>query len=68
MANDVYTKELRKILTDKAPAPATTMTVAQIQEAISTISNQLRGPLPNVERLNLVEDRARLRKQLAAIS
>lgn len=65
MANDIYTKELKKILNDDSPARATTLTRAEIETAIAEISTQLRGPCSNVERLMLVEDRQELRKMLA---
>lgn len=65
MANDLYTKTLRKILSDTSVPPPTTRTRAEIEADIAAISKELAGPLNNVERLWLVEDRQNLRKQLA---
>lgn len=66
MANDLYTKELRKIMTNDAPARATSMTRPEIEAAIADISAQLKGPMHNAMRLCLVEERTELRKALAA--
>lgn len=65
MANDAYTKALKQVLTDASPPPETARTKAEIEADISAISERLKGPLSNVERLWLVEDRQILRKQLA---
>lgn len=67
MANDLYTKELKKILADTSTAKPTALTRADIEAGISEISDRLKGQLNNVERLWLVEDRQHLRKQLAAL-
>lgn len=65
MANDAYTKELRKIMSDKRSPRPSSLTRAEIETAIAEISAQLKAPLSNVERLCLVEDRQELRKILA---
>lgn len=62
-----YVDHLHEILSDDAPAPASTRSRAEIQADIDAISEMLRGPLHNAERLNLVEDRHHLRKQLSAM-
>jgi hypothetical protein len=66
VANDAYIQALSEILTDTSPARPTTRMPADIEADILAISNKLKGPLSNVERLWLVEDRRELRKQLAA--
>jgi hypothetical protein len=66
MANDAYIKELSAIFSDTSPARPTARMPADIEADILAISNTLKGPLSNVERLWLVEDRQKLRKQLAA--
>lgn len=62
-----YEKQLHKIMNDKSPAKPTTATRAELELSISIISKRLLGPVNNVERLWLVEDRHELRKQLAAL-
>ena len=64
MALDAFNKELRKIFDNAAPAKPTTKTRAEIEEDLADISAALKGPLDNAERLNLVEARRELRKQL----
>lgn len=68
MAKTPYYSELQRIMEDKSPAQPTTQTRAEIEAAIADITVRLRGPLSNVERLWLFEDRTALRKQLAAMS
>lgn len=65
---DAYTKELRRIMSDDTPPKPTKMSCTQIEADIASITNQLKGPLSNPERLWLVETRRELRKQLAAAS
>lgn len=62
---DPYLKALREEL--DAPAPPTTRSRAAIEADIAEIGVMLRGPMSNAERLCLVGDRSRLRKQLAAL-
>jgi hypothetical protein len=62
---DAYTKALRKIMTDTT-APPPTRGRAEIEAEIQQVSEALRGPLKNVERLELIEVRQRLRIQLDA--
>jgi hypothetical protein len=68
MANDLYTKELKKILADTSVPGPTALSRTQIEAGILEISDRLKGSLNNVERLWLVEDRQHLRKQLALVS
>jgi hypothetical protein len=63
-----YLRELEKIIRDPSPAMPTRRTAAEIESDIQKISDELKGALSNYERLCLIEDRQRLRKQLAAIS
>jgi hypothetical protein len=67
MLNDLYTKELLKIMTNDAPARATSMTRAEIEAAIAEISARLKKPMHNAFRLCLVEERTELRKVMAQI-
>ena len=63
--NDLYLKELKKIMTNnKPPASTTVRSRSEIEVNIAEITKMLSGPLPNWERLNLVEARTALRKQL----
>lgn len=62
MSNSPYLKELRKVMTAAGPARPCTMTDAEIETAIADISAQLKGPLSNLERLCLLEERIELRK------
>lgn len=66
MAN-AYNRALEKILTNDSPATPTTRSKAEIEACISEISERLKGPLSNVERLWLVEDRHEFQKQLTAM-
>lgn len=63
-----YLRELEKIVRDPTPATPTMRSAAEIETDILQITDLLRGALPNVERLCLIEDRQNLRKQLAAIT
>ncbi len=63
---NVYLNELQKIMSDGTAAAPTTASREEIASAINSITRELCGPLTNFERLNLVEDRQRLRKQLTA--
>lgn len=63
--NDPYMNAMRKALSDTTPVPAT-MSREEIEKQIGLISERLRGSLNNVERLDLVEARQGLRKQLAS--
>ena len=65
--NDAYTKALQRIMTDKSPPPATSRARSEIEANIQAISDELKKPLSNVDRLGLVEDRQILRRQLAAL-
>lgn len=67
MANDAYTKALREVLTNDSPPAPTSRTRAEIEMAIQSITDQLRGPLANVERLLLVDERRELRKQFETV-
>ncbi len=66
MANDAYYRTLNEILSDTSAVRPTDRMPADIETDILAISKTLKGPLSNVERLWLVEDRQHLRKQLAA--
>jgi hypothetical protein len=66
MANDPYYNALNEIMSDTSPACPTDRMPADIEADILVISKTLKGPLSNLERLWLVEDRQILRKQLAA--
>lgn len=68
MARNRYTEELRKVMQDRSPAPDTTRTREEIEEAIAAITHTLRGPMHNMLRLDLVEERRTLQKQLAALA
>jgi hypothetical protein len=63
-----YVDHLQDIMSDATPAPATAKTRVQLQTEIEAISGALRGPLINADRLDLVEQRHLLRKQLSALS
>lgn len=65
---DLYKKELQKILDDTSVAQATERSKAELEAGIAELSALLKGPLSNVERLWLIEDRQHLRKQLAALA
>ena len=65
---DPYLRELQNIVRDPSPAAPTTRSAAEIEADILKITEELRGPLRNVERLDLIEARQNLRKQLAAVS
>jgi len=65
---DRYTDTLHKILSNDAAPPPTEKTRIQIMAEIEAISGSLRGPLMNADRLDLVEQRHLLRRQLAALS
>lgn len=67
MALDAFNRELRRIMDNDAPAKPTTLSRAVIEATIAEISESLKGPLSNVDRLDLVESRRELRKQLAAM-
>ena len=56
-----YMKELKRILCMKSPINAQ-MSHADLEREIAKISDLLRGPLSNVDRLDLVEARQRLRR------
>lgn len=58
-----YMKALDLALNQKA-VNNNTMTADQIKQSIADISQTLRGPLDNNERLSLVADRAELRATL----
>lgn len=58
-----YSRALEKI--QKEAAPATGMTRAELEAAITSITTQLIGPMSNVERILLCGDRSSLRKALA---
>lgn len=66
MAPNSYLKALKKVMHNDAPARPTSMSRQEIESAIAAISEQLKQPLSNAERLWLVEDRVELRKQLVA--
>jgi hypothetical protein len=67
MAKDAYISALQEVLNDKTPVGASSRTREQIEADITKVSERLRGPLHNVERLWLVEDRRNLRKELATL-
>ena len=58
---DAYMEALKEALTDETPAAPTSRTRQEIAADINEITKLLTGPLSNVERLCLVEDRQRLR-------
>jgi len=57
-------KELKRIMLDETPATPTGRPREEIEAEISEITKLLAGPLSNFERLDLVEARRALRKQL----
>jgi hypothetical protein len=65
-ASAIWAREVQKAM--NAPAPPTTRSRAEIEADIAAISEELRGPMPNVVRLDLVEARAVLRNQLDQLS
>lgn len=65
---DPYLKALDGILHDAGPAPPTTLTRTEIESRIEVLSMQLRGALSNPDRLDILEARRTLRKQLAALA
>lgn len=65
--NDIYLKTLKKILANNAAPTPPTKSRPQIEADLAEISGLLRGPLNNVERLDLIEARTELRKQLAIL-
>jgi hypothetical protein len=58
--------EVLKHLTDEA-IPATGLSREQIEANLAALTVKLKGPMDNVSRLLLCEDRASLRKALAAL-
>lgn len=64
--NDIYLKELKKAM--NAPASRTGKSREDIQAAIETITDLLKTHLSNPDRLNLVQDRAALRRELEALT
>lgn len=65
---DRYIRELQKIATDKTSPHHTKRTRAEIEADIASISEELKGSMPNVFRLDLVEARTMKRKQLAKMN
>ena len=65
---DAYNDEVRRILLDKSTLPLSDVSRADAEASISDISKRLAGPLSNVERLWLVEDRQVLRNRLSKLS
>lgn len=65
MAKDAYIEAAHKILTDENPVPPSGLSRREIETAIANITKKLAGPMSNVERLWMLEDRQNLRKQLA---
>lgn len=65
MANDAYLKALQKVMRNDNLARPTSRSRADIEGDIAKISAMLREPMSNVFRLDLIEERAELRKQLA---
>ncbi len=64
MSEALYNKQLRKILSDKSKPLPTALSKAEIEARIAAISEELKGPLKNWDRLE-IEAREVLRKQLA---
>jgi hypothetical protein len=62
-----YLDELGRIMSAPAQTATSTLSLAEIEAAIADISEQLKAPLHNVERLDLVEARRALRHQLATL-
>lgn len=62
---DPYMDAIKDVLNDKTPARPTSRTKTEIANEIVAISDRLKGPLSNVERVWLIEDRSNLRKQLS---
>jgi hypothetical protein len=63
-----YYKALQRIMTDNSPAIPTKRSRGEIEANIAAISEELKKPLGNADRLGLIEDRHELRKQLAALT
>jgi predicted unusual protein kinase regulating ubiquinone biosynthesis (AarF/ABC1/UbiB family) len=61
-----YAQTLKK-LTDEAP-PASWLTREQLEAALAAITQSLKGPMSDGERLILCEDRSSRRKALAALN
>lgn len=65
---DLYTREVKKILADTSvPDGARELDRTAVEAAITEITAKLKGPLSNVERLWLIEDRQHLRNRLSQL-
>lgn len=62
----VWAREVQKAMA--VEPPPTTRSRFEIESEIAIITKALIGPLPSVVRLDYVEARAALRKQLAALA
>lgn len=67
MANDAYLKALQVIKRDDRATPATTLTRTEIEAQIAEVSAALKGPMSNLDRLDAIEAREMLRKQLRGL-
>ena len=66
MANDAYAKALKEILNDERMPPIT-KPLEELEFELEAATKRLKGPLSNLERLWFVEDRKKLRQQIAAL-
>lgn len=62
---DVYLEAVRKIQTDTT-VPSTAKTPQELEADIAELAQLLRGPLPNVERLEVYEAKRIRQRQLSA--
>lgn len=63
-----YVDHLHEIMSDDTPVSPATRPATEIQDDIAAISETLRGSLSNADRMDLIEARHHLRKQLSALS
>lgn len=63
---DAYLKALQEVMTDEAPAKPTIKPLEELEIDLAAVTKRLQGPLSNVERLWLVEDKRELQKQIAS--
>lgn len=64
---NAYIRAVAEVYADTSPARPTTRTASEIESDIRQISEELKRPVGDYERVCLLEDRQRMRKQLAAL-
>lgn len=64
---NAYLNALQEVMSNDAPATHTEATVDELKLSLQIISKRLLGPLHNVERIWLVEDKREIQKQIAAL-